>query len=146
VIDARRRAARALGLAVLGLALASCASGTSGGSTSASGPLTPLVVGWEQFFTIDWKVSPAKGRPLVWGYIRNNWGMPAANMRLLVEGLDASGQIVTQQLSWVPFRLMPGTHAYFEVPMPQESPTYRVGVFAFDWVDQDDFRRRGFGL
>jgi hypothetical protein len=136
-----RRAARALGLATLALVLAACASSSSG-----SGPLAPLVVGWEQFFKIDWQVSMTKGRPVVWGYILNDWGMPAANMRLLVDGLDASGQIVTQQLGWVPFRLMPGTRAYFEIPMPRETASYRVNVFAFDWVDQDGFGRRRWGL
>jgi hypothetical protein len=121
------------------------AVGAGASVATAVGPLTPRVVGWEQYFTIDWRVSATKGRPVVWGYIANNWGMPAANMRVLVDGLDASGQIVTQQLSWVPFRVMPGTRTYFEVPMPQETPSYRVGIFAFDWVDQENFGRRRFG-
>ena len=58
-----------------------------------------------------------------------NWG--AKRIQLLVDALDAGGQVVNQRVIWLGVDLAPGTHAAFEVPMPVSS-SYRVSVFAFD--------------
>ena len=105
-------------------------------------PLTPLVIGWEQYFKLTWTVEERKGKPVVIGKIYNNWGFPAANMRLLVDELDASGQIVDQKLGWLGFMLTPGTTAPFEIPVAHSTPNHRVSVFAFDWVQADHGRHR----
>jgi hypothetical protein len=118
-------------LVTVALALAGCAPTTSGG-----GPLTPLVVGWEQFFTLTWSVGDRSGRPVVTGRIRNNWNFAAANVRLLVDELDANGQIVNQQIGWLGFTLTPGTSAPFEIPVAHRTPNHRVSVFAFDWIQE----------
>ena len=120
------------------LALASCAASTGGG------PLTTLVIGWERYFTLSWTVEEHKGRPVVIGKIYNNWGFPAANMRLLVDELDANGQIVDQKLGWLGFMLTPGTTAPFEIPVAHATPNHRVSVFAFDWVQTDGHGHRRF--
>ena len=104
---------------------------------AAARPLTPLVLGWEQFFKLDWQVDDRKQQPLVWGHLLNDWGMPASRIQLLVEGLDPSGAIVGQKVAWFGSILTPGTRAYFEVPVPWKAPNYRVSVFAFDWVQSD---------
>ena len=111
-------------------------------SVTADGPLTTLVIGWERYFTLSWTVEEHKGRPVVIGKIYNNWGFPAANMRLLVDELDANGQIVDQQLGWLGFMLTPGTTAPFEIPVAHATPNHRVSVFAFDWVQTDHGRHR----
>jgi hypothetical protein len=121
-------------LLLAALALAACAPAT------ASGPLTPLVLGWEQFFTLTWTVGERNGQAVVSGRIYNNWGLAAANVRLLVDELDANGQIVDQRLSWLGFTLTPGTTAPFEIAVARATPNHRVSVFAFDWV-QTDHRR-----
>jgi hypothetical protein len=105
-------------------------------------PLTPLVLGWEQFFKLDWQVSQGRTAPVVWGHVLNDWGMPAARIQLLVEGLDGSGQIVGQKVAWLGSILTPGTRGYFEVPVPWKAPTYRVSVFAFDWVQSNGSDQR----
>ncbi len=97
-------------------------------------PLTPLVLGWEQFFKLDWQLGERRAQPVVWGHLFNDWGMSAARVQLLVEGLDGSGQIVGQKVAWLGSTLTPGTRQYFEVPVPWKAPTHRVSVFAFDWV------------
>jgi hypothetical protein len=114
------------------LALAACAP-----PTAAGGPLTPLVIGWEQFFTLTWTVGEHRGRPVVSGKIYNNWGFAAANVRLLVDELDAGGRIVDQHVGWLGFTLTPGTTAPFEIPVAHATPNHRVSVFAFDWVQAD---------
>ena len=106
-------------------------------SPTDGAPLTPLVVGWEQFFKLTWTVEERKGKPVVIGKIYNNWGFAAANVRLLVDELDADGQIVDQKLGWLGFTLTPGTTAPFAVPVAHATPNHRVSVFAFDWVQAD---------
>ena len=110
-------------------------------ATSAA-PLQPLVIGWEQFFKLTWTVSEHKGRPVVSGRIYNNWNFAAANVRLLVDELGADGQVVDQKIGWLGFTLTPGTTAPFEIPVARATPSHRVSVFAFDWVQADGGRRR----
>ena len=89
---------------------------------TAAVPLRPLVLGWEQYFTIDWRAGVNAGRPVVYGRIYNNWGVAAANVRLLVEGLDDKGVIVSQTLGWLATLLTPGTTAPFEVAVDAAVP------------------------
>jgi hypothetical protein len=104
--------------------------------------LTPRVAGWEQYFKLDWQADERRGKPVVSGHILNDWGFPARNIQLLVEGLDTNGQVVGQKVSWLGSDLTPGMRAYFEAPAPQPAPTYRVSVFAFDWVQAGGPRDR----
>ena len=106
------------------------------GAQAGAELLTPRIVGWEQFFKLDWQADQRRGQPIVSGHIMNDWGFPARNIQLLVEGLDGGGNVVGQRVSWLGSELTPGTRAYFETPAPPPAPaaTYRVSVFAFDWV------------
>ena len=103
-------------------------------------PLRPLMAGWERYFSLDWSAATHQGRPVVYGHVRNEWGFAAANVRLLVEGIDDQGRITGQTIGWLGMQLTPGTTAPFEVPVNAPAPQYRVSVFAFDWV------QRGRGL
>lgn len=137
--DSRRGHARGL----VGALLLAAALMLSARAPATDGrPMTPLVVGWEQFFQLTWTVSEHKGRPVVSGRIRNNWNFAAANVRLLVDELDADGQVVDQKVSWLGFTLTPGTTAPFEIAVNHATPNHRVSVFAFDWVQQDRGRHR----
>lgn len=122
--------------------LLAAALGPSTSAPAADRPLTTLVIGWERYFTLTWTMGERGGRPVVTGKIHNNWGFAAANMRLLVDELDASGQILDQQLGWLGFTLTPGTTAPFEIPVAHATPNHRVSVFAFDWVQADRGRNR----
>ena len=107
----------------------------AGGCAVATTPsLEPLVVGGEQFFTLDWEASERRGRPIVRGRIGNEWGFTAHRVQLLVEGLDGAGRVVSQTVGWLGGELTPGTHAWFDVPVPAPAPAYRVRVFAWDWL------------
>jgi hypothetical protein len=112
---------------VLVVALGACAA-------APAGNLTPLVAGWEQFFKVDWQAGQRGTRPVVYGYLKNDWGMPAARIQLLVEGIDASGAVVGQKVEWLGPILNPGIQTYYEVAVPWQTPNYRVSVFAFEWV------------
>jgi hypothetical protein len=104
------------------------------GATASTAPLTPLIWGWERFFTLEWQADTRNGAPYVSGYIKNDAGTPAANIRLLVEALGPGDQVASQRVEWLGTMLTPGTRAHFQVPAPAAGPAYRVSVFAFDWV------------
>src|SRR5437773_12252669 len=68
-----------------------------------SGPMTTLIPGWERHFMIEWTVEPEHGgsRRLD-GYIFHRHGEYAADVRLLVQALDAPGVVVDQRTVWGP--------------------------------------------
>src|SRR5262245_17156407 len=94
----------------------------------------PMVQGWERYFSITWEPFERHGVHYVGGYVDNTFGLPARRIQLLVDGLDASGNVVSQKVSWLGSDLTPGTHAYFETRDPEPGKTYRVRVFAFDRI------------
>ena len=128
------------------LAFLVCAGCASGGSSDAvfpaasvpttGGQLEPLTVDWQRYFKLDWQPSQRGGRPVVEGRIFNDWGFGARNIRLLVTGLDSSGNVVEQNLAWLGTDLPPGISAQFEVPVDRPAAAYQVAVFAYDWVQR----------
>jgi hypothetical protein len=121
-------------LAVLTVA-AGCAS------AAPSGPLQPLVVGWEQHATVQYQATPRGDGAVVWGYLQTSSPYTFHRIRVLVDALDASNQLIAQQVAWVPGNLGWPTRLYFEVPMPA-APSYRVRVFSWDRLESDSFRGR----
>jgi hypothetical protein len=103
---------------------------TATGATAAS-PLQPLTVDWPQYFRIESESASRDGRAVVTGKVWNTANFGTKRIQLLVDAVDAAGQIVNQHVVWLGVDLAPGTHASFEVPMPPAAG-YRVRVFAFD--------------
>jgi hypothetical protein len=103
-------------LTLIGLVLAMTAE--------AAAPLTPLVAGWESFFTVQTVGTGSAG------VIRNTSDWSAQRIQLLVERLDAAGQPLDQRVMWLGADLPAGAHAYFDAALPP-SASYRVRVFAF---------------
>ena len=93
--------------------------------------LQPLTVDWPQYFRIESEPSARDGRTVVKGTVWNTANWSTKRIQLLVDAVDAGGQVVNQKVVWLGVDLAPGTHAAFEVPMPT-SPGYRVSVFAFE--------------
>ena len=133
--------ARGAALVLVAVAIAACTSAPTVGSTPP-GPVEPLVVGWEQFFKLDWVATQQGGRPAVAGHVLNDWGFGARRIRLLVDELDAQGAIVWQTISWLGFDLPPGSRAPFIIAVRHPTPNYRVRVFSFDWVTEPSERWR----
>lgn len=96
--------------------------------------LTPHAVGWEHYFRVTWKTFEWRGRPYLRGYVLSAYGVTATRVQLLVDGLDASGHVVTQRVEWLGSTVPGFSHAYFEIPVPGPASSYRVRVFAFDFV------------
>jgi hypothetical protein len=94
-------------------------------------PLQSLTVDWPQYFRIESESSARDGRTVVKGNVWNTANWSTKRIQLLVDAVDAGGQVVNQRVIWLGVDLAPGTHAAFEVPMPTSSG-YRVSVFAFE--------------
>lgn len=116
--------------AALALALLALLAGVASAAV-----LQPLVSGWERYFTLDWQPGTRGGTPVVSGHIFNDGGFTATRIQLLVEGLDAAGNVTSQRVEWLGTMLTPGTTASFEL-RPAPAATYRVSVFAFDWLQR----------
>jgi len=85
---------------------------------------------------LDWELGARHGgRPLIQGYLYNDYLRSAAEVQLLVETLDASGGVTARQVAFVrgviPFK----DRAYFETPVKTPGASYRVSITAFDWKD-----------
>jgi hypothetical protein len=133
-MHAPRRFLASAVIALVVLACAGCASGPAGWQpTWQPGNLQPLVVGWQQFFRVQWDATRYNGQALVDGYITNVWGFAALNVQLLVTGYDATGRQVGQVVAWGPSEIDFGARVYFNVPVPTAA-TYDVAIFAWTWV------------
>ncbi len=123
--------------ACLVLLLLALLAGEARGATGRwpSGNLQPLIVGWQQFFRVQWDTGRLDGQPLVEGYITNVWNFPAQKVQVLVSGYDDSGRRVGQLIAWGPNRINPGSRVYFDVPVPPAA-SYDVAIFAWDWVQR----------
>jgi hypothetical protein len=73
-------------------------------------------------FRLEWSKAGQK----LDGYVYNLTSRHAARMRLRIEGIDASGNIVTTQRTWVT-DVPPNNRAYFQVTVG-DAPAYRVTV------------------
>ncbi|OLC35734.1 MAG: hypothetical protein AUH81_09515 [Candidatus Rokubacteria bacterium 13_1_40CM_4_69_5] len=94
------------------------------------------VYGADQFFKLDWEGGQRNGRPIVRGYIFNDWGAAAKDLRLRVEALGPSGEVVSTSIGYVAGMVTPGMRAYFEVPVPGAAAAYRVTVLSFEWLQR----------
>ena len=86
----------------------------------------------DRFFGLEWAGGERRGRPNVNGYIVNNYRMRAGNVRLLVESLDAAGKTVATTGAYVT-DVPAGARVYFEVPVTDKAPRYRVTITSWDW-------------
>jgi hypothetical protein len=122
-----RRAARRGGLALALLATAPPLAGAR--------ELQPLMLGWEQHFTVTWDATQRRGRPVVEGYVVNRSPYRVGRVQLLVDSLDEAERVVDQRVSWVPGDLGGDSRVYF-VAAVTPAARYRVRVFAYDRVDE----------
>jgi len=106
------------------------------GAAWAQSPAVPF----GQYFRAQWEVAAGRdGRPVLSGYVYSAYGLPALDMRLLVETLDASGRTTTTTVGYVDSLVPPFGRTYFEVPLRAAGASYRVSVTSF-------FLHNGIGL
>ncbi|HMH48702.1 MAG TPA: FxLYD domain-containing protein [Candidatus Acidoferrum sp.] len=137
-----RRALRgAVICAVLPMLTQACAGGMMENAPSASSaPRAPGaqsygIYGTDSYFKLEWQPDERRGKPLVNGYVTNQWGISVNRVRLRVEALDAAGNVVATYIGYVVGDVTPGSHVYFEVFVQQKAPNYRVSVLSFNPID-----------
>ena len=108
-----------------------CAGGTV---VSTPADLSYGVYGYDDYFKVEWQPDERRGKPLVSGYVGNQWGFPVRNVRLRVDALDGSGKVTATYIGYVDGVVIPGSRVYFEVPVPTSAPGYRVRLLSFDPV------------
>jgi hypothetical protein len=96
--------------------------------------IRPHMAGWEQILSLEYGPGQYRGRPVIEGTVTNISPYDLANVQLLVDRLDAGGQIATQQVAWVPGELRGGGRLFFSVPTAP-APAYRVRVFTYDRLE-----------
>jgi hypothetical protein len=107
------------------LLLASTALATS---TYAPGSL-------DAYFVIDWKLVPGPRGQTIEGFVYNRANQPTDRMRLSIEALDASGQIVGRSTTWVLGGVPPNNRTWFSTAAPATgAASYRIEILSFDWV------------
>ena len=87
-------------------------------------------------FRLEWSKDGSK----VNGYVYNTTSRYAGYLQLLVEGVDASGNVVNSTKTWVR-DVPPNNRAFFETTVP-DAQSDRVSVLTFDWIDDRTDGRR----
>jgi len=106
-------------------------AGTLVAIPAAAQAIEPIDLDWDRVFRITWEMVERYRKPHLIGKIENVSVYGTYQIQLLVERLDVSGQPLSQQVVWLGFRINPGDHGFFDVPVAEPAPTYRVRVYAF---------------
>ena len=89
----------------------------------------------DRFFRVETEGGQGRGgRPVVRGYVYNDYGIAAGRVLLQVETVDASGQVVARTLVHVDGAVPGFGRLYFEGPVSAAGARYRVTVYYFEWV------------
>jgi len=83
---------------------------------------------------LDWEPGTTHaGRPVIRGWVYNDYGRAAKDVRLLVETLDPSGNVIARDIGFVRGAVAFNDRTYFEVPLKTIGASYRVSIVGFDW-------------
>ena len=96
--------------------------------------IQPHMAGWEQHFTLEYRPGEFRGKPVVEGTVTNISPYLMTRVGLLVDTLDANGNITSQRVAWLGGDLPGGGHDYFSIPTPP-APAYRVRVYSYDRIE-----------
>jgi hypothetical protein len=114
-------------LMVTALSLGPLGRGDPAAALSAASTADPRI-------RLDWQAETGcGGRPVIRGYVYNDYGRPASDVRLLVETLDNSGAVIARTIGFVRGAVLFNDRAYFEVPLKTPGASYRVSVTSLDW-------------
>jgi hypothetical protein len=92
------------------------------------------IPGADRYFRLDWQArASARWGPLVSGYLYNDYGAPATNIRLLVETLDGAGAVTGSTVALVPGTAPGNGRLYFEQRVPAAAG-YRLRVLSWDFL------------
>ena len=89
----------------------------------------------DRFFRVEAEGGQGRGgRPVLRGYVYNDYAQPAGRVQLQVESLDATGQVLGRSLAHVDSVVPAFGRVYFDVPVSMAGARYRATVYYFEWV------------
>jgi hypothetical protein len=115
---------------------AAVGSGALMTTEAAAGQLIKAPSGIDPRLRLEYEVTRTiTGHPEISGYIYNDYMRAANNVQLLIETLDASGQVIDRRYGFV-VGVVPGfSRTPFDVLLKTAGAGYRVTVTSFDWLD-----------
>jgi len=122
-------------LAVLGMGLTAAVPGVGVGTASAQDQAHQTLA--DPLFRVDYTAEPdGHGTTRITGYVYNNHGSAADQVRLRITELDASGVTLASYVEPVLERVPALGQAYFDIKVPDEGMLYRVTVDSWDTVEE----------
>ena len=110
-------------------------SATGWAQTTVSPRSTAAQLG-DKYFRVEFEPGRSKAaRTVITGYVYNDSGLAAAKVRLLVDSLDAAGQVTGTTVGYVDSVVPLKGRTYFEVPVDKPGASYSVSAPFFDWIE-----------
>jgi hypothetical protein len=105
------------------------------GKVAAQSAVKEAVAG---LLKVEWhRVTESWRRPAIDGHVYNASDYRVGGVRLRVEGLDTSDQVVGETLVWVYGNIPAGGGWPFTLPLPREGQTFRITVESFYLVSRE---------
>jgi hypothetical protein len=84
--------------------------------------------------TLEWQATQSRaGRALITGHVITYGGKAGyCNSRLLVETLDAQGQVTARNVGFIPGYVGGFDNVYFEQPIRTPGAAYRVSIVSWE--------------
>jgi len=122
-------------LAVLGMGLTAVVPGVEVETASAQDQAHQTLA--DPFFRVDYTAEPdGHGTTRITGYVYNDHGRAADQVRLRITELDASGVTLASYVEPVLEKVPALDRAYFDIKLPDEGMLYRVTVDSWDTVEE----------
>jgi hypothetical protein len=84
---------------------------------------------YSRYFRVEAQPGTTRaGRPILYGWVNNDYGLLALDVRLLAEAVDASGVVIDKTSGYVNHDIPAFGRSYFEMPAPAGGASYRVTV------------------
>ena len=83
-------------------------------------------------FRVEWEQAQTRRGPVLRGYVHNELPYTAGHIRLLIELLDAAGQVTGTTVGYLPGTAPAFDRLYFEVPLKATAASYRVRVGSWE--------------
>jgi hypothetical protein len=88
--------------------------------------------GADRIFRVEWEPATTKRGPVLRGYVWNDHGQAAGNIRLFIESLDPTGAVAATTVGYVLGVVGPSDRLYFEVKLAAPATNYRVRVGSWE--------------
>jgi hypothetical protein len=90
------------------------------------------IQGIEHYLRVESSTTQGRRGPVVTGYVYNRYGHPVDGVRLVMETVDAGGQITSSRIVHVLGTIPVDGYGSFEAPAPAGGGAVRVRALSFE--------------